>query len=139
MNGAREPCSERKFQSHPTVPPGRLNELAFAAVYREWGVRCELLWGVEPHDIPNGEQQGSRMREHGPPPPDRRVGVHQAGSPGCPGRACSRKGDLEGVSLRETTKERRVSAVVFDGCKMASKGLSKPWCKRSFSQDLRGV
>ena len=104
MNGAREPCSERKFQSHPTVPPGRLNELAFAAVYREWGVRCELLWGVEPHDIPNGEQQGSRMREHGPPPPDRRVGVHQAGSPGCPGRACSRKGDLEGVSLRESNQ-----------------------------------
>ena len=32
---AREPCSERKFQSHPTVPPGRLIELAFAAVYRE--------------------------------------------------------------------------------------------------------
>jgi hypothetical protein len=62
MSRAREPCSERKFQSHPTVPPGRLNELAFAAVYREWGVRCELLWGVEPHDIPNGEQQGSRMR-----------------------------------------------------------------------------
>ena len=31
---ARKPCSERKFQSHPTVPPGRLIELAFAAVYR---------------------------------------------------------------------------------------------------------
>ena len=27
MNGAREPCSERKFQSHPTVPPGRLNDI----------------------------------------------------------------------------------------------------------------
>ena len=39
----------------------------------------------------------------------------------------------------KATKERRVSAVVFDGCKMASKGLSRPWCKRSFSQDLRGV
>ena len=113
MNGAREPCSERKFQSHPTVPPGRLNELAFAAVYREWGVRCELLWGVEPHDIPNGEQQGSRMREHGPPPPDRRVGVHQAGAPGCPGRACSRKGDLEGVSLR---------------AKQPRRGGSQLWC-----------
>ena len=35
MSEAREPCSKRKFQSHPTVPPGRLIELAFAAVYRE--------------------------------------------------------------------------------------------------------
>ncbi len=30
------PCSERKFQSHPTVPPVRLIELAFAAVIRGW-------------------------------------------------------------------------------------------------------
>ena len=39
---AREPCSERKFQSHPTVPPGRLIELAFAAAYRgeECSVNC---------------------------------------------------------------------------------------------------
>ena len=35
MSVAREPCSKRKFQSHPTVPPGRLIELAFAAVSRE--------------------------------------------------------------------------------------------------------
>ena len=27
-------CTECKFQSHPTIPPGRLNELAFAAVYQ---------------------------------------------------------------------------------------------------------
>ena len=32
---SREPCSKRKFQSHPTVPPGRLIELTFAAVSRE--------------------------------------------------------------------------------------------------------
>ena len=45
MNGAREPCSEGKFQSHPTVPPGRLNELAFAAVYR--GEECSVNFSGE--------------------------------------------------------------------------------------------
>ena len=39
----------------------------------------------------------------------------------------------------QTTKERRVSAVAFGGRERASRGLSKPWCKRGFSQDLRGV
>ena len=40
------------------------------------------------------------MLEHGPPPLDRRVGCTGQGAPGCPGRACGRKGDWEGVSLR---------------------------------------
>ena len=31
------------------------SELAFAAVIRGW-CECGLLWGVEPHSIPNGEQ-----------------------------------------------------------------------------------
>ncbi len=45
--------SERKFQSHPTDPLGRLIELAFAlAVWGRWFDRYELLWGVEPHYIP---------------------------------------------------------------------------------------
>jgi hypothetical protein len=45
--------SERKYQSHPAVPPGRLIELAFAlAVWGRWFELCELLWGVEPHYIP---------------------------------------------------------------------------------------
>ena len=116
MNGAREPCSERKFQSHPTVPPGRLIELAFAAVYRERDVLCGLLWGVGPHDIPNGEQWGSRMQEHGPPPPDRRVGCTEPAAPGCLGRSCGRECDLTCVSFAcKATKEKRVSAVAFVG------------------------
>ena len=77
---------------------------------------CELLWGVGPHDIPNGEQWGSRMQEHGPPPPDRRVGCIEPGVPGCLGRSCGREGDLTGVSFAsKATKEKRVSAVAFVG------------------------
>ena len=49
--------SERKFQSHPAVPPARLIELALAAA--DWGwFESGLPWGIEPHDIPIGEQWG---------------------------------------------------------------------------------
>ena len=76
------------------------------------------------------------MLKHGPPPPDRRVGCTGPGAPGCPGRACGHKGDSEGVSFAcKATKERRVSAMVFGGREVESKGLSKPWCKRSFARN----
>ena len=35
---SRAAASERKFQSHPTVPPGRLIELAFASAVRVGGL-----------------------------------------------------------------------------------------------------
>ena len=122
------------------------DQLAFAAVYREWGVRCELLWGVEPHDIPNGEQQGSRMREHGPPPPDRRVGCTGPSAPGCPGRACGRNGDLEGLSMRAKQPRRGGSQLWCSAdARAESRGLSKPRSKRclpgsprSSEDELRG-
>ena len=80
------------------------------------------------------------MREHGPPPPDRRVGCTGPGAPGCPGRACGHKGDLEGVSFAcKATKERRVSAMVLGGREVESKGLSKPLVQEELCQELRGV
>ena len=33
MSVAREPCSKRKFQSHPTVPPGRLIVVYIAKIW----------------------------------------------------------------------------------------------------------
>ena len=53
---------------------------------------CELLWGVEPHDIPNGEQWGSQL---GPPPPDRRFGCTGPGRSGLSGSGLRpHEGDL---------------------------------------------
>ena len=49
--------SERKFKSHPTVPPGRLNELAFAIADRKVGFALlNCSGGSNPMPSPNGEQ-----------------------------------------------------------------------------------
>ena len=80
------------------------------------------------------------MLEHGPPPPDRRVGCTGPGAPGCPGRACGHEGDLEGVSLRaKQPKERRVSAIVFGGREGEVKGLVEALVQEELCQELRGV
>ena len=63
------------------------------------------------------------MHEHGPPPPDRRVGCTGPGAPGCPGRACGRTGDFEAILACKATKEKRVSAVAFGGREGEVKGL----------------
>ena len=121
-------------------------KLAFAAVYRERDVLCGLLWGVGPHDIPNGEQWGSRMQEHGPPPPDRRVGCTGPGrAGGVRVGACGRIGDWK-TSLRAKQPRRGGSQLWCSAdARAESRGLSKPRCKRclpgsprSGEDELRG-
>ena len=71
------------------------------------------------------------MQGHGPPPPDRRVGCTGPGAPGYPGRACGRKGDLEGLSLRAKQPRRGGSQLWrLADARVKSRGLSKPWCKK---------
>ena len=67
LSVAREPCSERKFQSHPTVPPERLIELAFAAVFRgeECSVNCS--WGLNPMTSPTESSRVAACESMGLP------------------------------------------------------------------------
>ena len=69
MSAAREPCSDRKFQNHPTVPPGRLIELAFAAVYRgeECSVNCSASGELNPMTSPTESSRVAACESMGLP------------------------------------------------------------------------
>ena len=71
------------------------------------------------------------MPEHGPPPPDRRVGCTGPGrAGGVRVGACGRRGDWK-TSLRATQPRRSGSQMWCSAdARAESRGLSKPRCKR---------
>ena len=113
MSVAREPCSERKFQSHPTVPPGRLIELAFAAVYR--GEECSVNCSGElnPMISPTESSRVAACKSMGLP--------HLIVALGAPGRA--RRDVRDGpAAIRVTRKACPLRA------KQPRRGGSQLWC-----------